>query len=152
LRLKPVLNLVCGTSGYGEDFGPRAPGVRIRVRQKLGPKLQLNQNHRGAGVIYGVEIAEQEGAVRVKRSVGGRLGAGALSYAPSLGSATFTGAGPFEGEATYAGVHPPESTHPGSGAWRGDLKVDFPGAAGVRLAGPGFTASIIGARRTESHL
>jgi hypothetical protein len=87
--------------------------------------------------------------MRVERYVGGRLGAGALSYAQSLGSAVFTGAGPFEGEATYTGVHPPRGSHPGSGTWRGDLKVNFPGAA-VRLAGPGFSATIIHAHRSAS--
>jgi hypothetical protein len=152
LLLGTTLNkLVCGTSvSAGEDFGPRTPGVQIRARQKRGPTLQLNQNHHGARVLYSAEIAEQDGAVRVDRSVAGRLGAGALDYAPSLGSATFTGAGPFEGEATYAGVHPPHGFHPGSGTWRGDLKVDFPGAAGVRLAGPAFSAAIIHAHHSES--
>jgi hypothetical protein len=150
LRWNAVLSELCNLSTEGEDFGPGTPGVRIRARQKRGPELQLNQNHRGAGVLYGAQIDEQEGAVKVERFVGGRLGAGALSYAPSLGSATFTGAGPFEGKATYSGVHPPQGTHPGPGTWRGDLKVDFPGAAGVRLAGPGFSAAIIHAHHSET--
>jgi hypothetical protein len=150
LLLGTTLNkIVCSTSVSGEDFGPATPGVRIGARQTRGPKVQLNQSHPGAGIVYGAQITEQEGTMRVERYVGGRLGAGALSYAPSLGSAVFTGAGPFEGEATYTGVHPPRGSHPGSGTWRGDLKVNFPGAA-VRLAGPGFSATIIHAHRSAS--
>lgn len=146
-----LLSIVCGTSFSGEDFGPATPGVRIKVRRKRGPQLQLNQNHRGAKVVYSAGIDEREGAVSVSRLVTGRLGAGALSFTPSLGAATFTGAGPFEGKASYVEARPPRGSHPGQGAWRGDLKVDFPGAAGVRLAGPGFKAGIVHAHRDEFH-
>jgi hypothetical protein len=140
----------CHFSGEGEEFGEGISGVRIKVRKKQGPTLQLNRN-RGDKVFYRAEIDQREGAVDVSRSVGGQLGAGALSFTPSLGSATFTGTGRFEGKATYVEAVPPRGTHPGQGAWRGDLTVDFPGAADVPLAGPGFTAGIIHAHRTESH-
>lgn len=113
-------------------------------------KIVCDVSAGGVGVLYRAETAEQEGGVRVERYVEGRLGGGALSYAPSLGSAAFAGAGPFEGRATYAGIDPPHGSHPGSGTWRGDLKVDFPGAAGVRLAGPGFSAAIIHAHHFET--
>ncbi|HXF31667.1 MAG TPA: hypothetical protein VN522_09095 [Solirubrobacterales bacterium] len=144
-----VIGAECHLSGGGEVFGDGIPGVRIKVRDKQGPALQLNQNHHGAKVTYSAEVAEREGAVSVHRFVSGRLGAGALSFTPSLGSATFTGAGPFAGEATYVEAQPPRGTHPGQGAWRGNLTVDFPGASDVGLAGPGFKAGIIHARRTE---
>jgi hypothetical protein len=151
LLLGAALNLICGSSGSGESFGQGIPGVRIKARRSRGPYLQLNQNHPGAPVLFGAGIEEQEGAVKVKRAVGGRLGAGALDYAPALGSATFTGAGPFDGQATYVEARPPRGTRPGQGAWRGDLKVDFPGASGVRLAGPGFKAGIIHAHHFPFH-
>jgi hypothetical protein len=147
---KPIFELGCAWSGYGETFGPGTPGARIKARRKQGPTLQLNQNHRGARVTYEAEIVEREGAMHVDRSVGGRLGAGALNFESSLGAAVFTGSGPFMGKATYASVNPPHGTHPGKGTWRGDLKVNFPGRAGVRLAGPGFSAGIIHATRSES--
>jgi hypothetical protein len=140
----------CHFSGAGEEFGGRISGVRIKVRKKRGPTLQLNQN-RGSKVVYQAEIDEREGAVKVSRSVDGRLGAGALRFTPSLGSATFTGTGRFDGKATYVEATPPRGTHPGQGVWRGDLTVDFPGAADVRLAGPGFTAGITHAHRDEFH-
>lgn len=151
LMLGAALNLVCGGSGSAESSGQGIPGVRIMARQKRGPQLQLTQNHRGAGVLYSADIAEQEGAVKVIRAVYGRLGAGVLSFTPSLGSATFTGAGPFDGQATYVEAQPPRGTHPGQGAWRGDLKVDFPGAAAVPLAGPGFKAGIVHAHHEVFH-
>jgi hypothetical protein len=147
---KPLVSGVCEFFGEGEEFGYGTPGVRIKVRKRRGPTLQLNQNRRGAGVVYRVELEQREGAVRVNRFVGGRLGADVLSFTSSLGSATFTGTGRFEGKATYVEAKPPRGTHPGQGAWRGDLTVDFPGAAGVPLVGPGFRAGIIHAHRTES--
>jgi hypothetical protein len=151
LDWKTVFSLVCGKPSFGgEDFGAGIPGVRIRARQKRGPRLQLNQDHLGGKVTYRAELDEREGAVRVSRLLGGRIGGGALQFTSSLSSATFSGAGPFSGAATYLEARPPRGPHPGQGVWRGDLEVDFPGAARVRLAGPGFRAGIIHAHRTES--
>jgi hypothetical protein len=145
-----LASIICGPlSISGEDFGPGDPGVRIKARKKRGPALQLNQDRRGAGVAYRAELHQREGSVKVDRSVYGRLGAGALSFTSSLGSATFTGTGRFEGQATYVESHPPRGTRPGQGAWRGGLTVDFPGAADVPLAGPDFKAGIVHAHSIE---
>jgi hypothetical protein len=52
---------------------------------------------------------------------------------------------PFEGEAAYR-RGPGKST-----SWHGDLTVDFPGRADVRLATPGSRASLIRAVQNPSH-
>jgi hypothetical protein len=152
LRLEPFFDFVCaGTVGVGTTEGRGLPGVQIDVESNEGPRLKLDQNHPGAPVVYEAHLSEKEGEIHVMRTVTGRLGAGALRYGSSLDSASFDPAAPFSGSATYRGRRPWHEARPGEGTWRGDLKVDFPGHAGVRLAGPAFSASIVPARRTESH-
>ncbi|MBS1889022.1 MAG: hypothetical protein JSU06_17735 [Actinobacteria bacterium] len=151
LRLEPILDLVCGGMGGSEVSGGGLPGVVLRIASNDGPGLRLNQNHRGAPVFYEARMTEREGAMRVDRTVSGHLGGGALSYDPTLSSARFSAGAPFSGNATYAGRRLAREARPGQGSWLGTLAVDFPGRAGVPLAGPDFSASIVHARRTEFH-
>jgi len=152
LRLDPILDLVCGGASSSETRSGRGlPGVGLKVLAKDGPRLRLDQNHPGARVSYEAEVNEEEGGVKVQRRVTGHLGAGALTYAPSLESARFCAAAPFSGQATYTGKTPPHETRPGRGTWRGALKVDLPGHAAVPLAGPTFSASIISAKHGDFH-
>lgn len=152
LRLEPILELVCGglTVQGTTTGGGRLPGAELRITRTGGPRLRLDQNHRGARVFYEAHMTEKEGAVRVNRTVAGHLGGGALRYDPSLSTAAFAAGAPFSGRATYVGRRPPRETRPGEGTWRGDLTVDFPGHADVPLTGSGFSASIVHAKRTES--
>jgi hypothetical protein len=152
LSTKRILDLVCG-GGVGQNTlsGGRLLGAQLQIRHAAGPFLRLDQNHPHARVFYEAKMSGKVGAVRVERSVKGYLGGGALSYGPTLDTASFSAGAPFSGNATYVGRHPSREARPGTGAWRGDLKVDFPGDAGVPLAGRGFTASIVHAKRTESH-
>lgn len=152
LRLGPIFNLVCGEFvSSGTVSGRGLPGVELKVLGKDGSRLRLDQNRPGARVSYEAKLAETEGDVRVHRTVAGLLPAGALSYAPSLESASFSPGAPFAGRATYSGKTPTHEAHPGHGSWRGSLKVDFPGHAAVRLAGPTFSASIVPAKHTDFH-
>jgi opacity protein-like surface antigen len=151
LQIRPLLNIVCGGMfSVGTTSGSHVGGVQLKAGTAGNPSLLIQQNHLGARVFYEAKMHEKEGRVQVSRTVTGRLGAGAIRYLPSLESASFTAASPFSGRATYAGRTPPREARPGTGTWRGSLKVDFPGHAGVPIAGPGFKASIIHARRTES--
>ena len=152
LRLEPLLDLVCGSLAVtGMEGGSGVPGVLLKAKTANSPSLLIEQNHPGARVFYKAKMHEKEGRVQVSRSVSGHLGAGALRYAPSLESASFAAASPFAGTATYTGLTAPSEAGPGHGTWRGSLKVDFPGHVGVPIAGLGFKASIVHARRTESH-
>lgn len=151
LQIRPLLNLVCGTPfGVLTTSGSHVGGVQLKAKTSRGPSLLIQQNHPGARVFYEAKMQEREGTVQVSRSVSGHLGAGAIRYDPDLGSASFAAASPFTGSATYKGRTAPSEIRPGTGSWRGSLKVDFPGHAGVPLAGPGFKATIIHAHRTES--
>lgn len=152
LRLKPILDIVCPGFSVSQTSGGLGRGVRLDVHRKKGPSLELERNHEGARVFYEARVSETSGTAKVERSVSGHLASGSLEVDQSLSKATFAAGSPFAGKGTYVGVHPPNLVRakPGKGTWRGSLKVDFPGRAGVRLAGPGFSASIIHATRQES--
>ncbi len=152
LRLDPILNLVCGEGvSSGTVSGRGLPGVELKVVAKDGPRLRLDQNHPRARVSYEAKLNEDEGDVKVYRTITGHLGDGALTYAPSLESASFSAGAPFAGRATYSGKASMHEARPGRGTWRGDLKVDFPGRAAVPLAGPAFSASIVSAKHSDLH-
>jgi hypothetical protein len=151
LLIRPLLNLVCiGGVGIATTSGPHTGGVLLKARTADSPSLLIQQNHPGGRVFYEAKMHEKEGRVQVSRAVSGHLGAGAIRYSQSLDSAFFTAASPFSGRATYAGRTPSRAARPGTGTWRGSLKVDFPGRRDVPIAGPGFKASIVHAHRTES--
>jgi hypothetical protein len=151
LLIRPLLDLVCGTRFTGATTsGSDVGGVQVEAKTANGPSLLIQQNHSRAPVFYEAKMHEKEGRVQVSRAVSGHLGAGAIRYSQSLESAFFTAASPFSGRATYAGRTPSRAARPGTGTWRGSLKVDFPGRPDVPIAGPGFKASIVHAQRTES--
>ena len=150
LQVNPLLRLVCAAGvGVSTKIGAHVGGVLLKARTASSPKLVIQQNRPGAPVFYEARMHEKEGTVQVSRIVSGHLGAGAIRYAPSLESASFSAAAPFTGSATYTSRTPPRGASRGTGAWRGSLKVDFPGHAAVPLTGPGFKATIVHARRTE---
>ena len=150
LRFKPLFDLICPGVSIGTTSGSHVRGVLLKAKTPNSPSLLIQQNHPGARVFYEAKMHEKEGPVQVSRTVSGHLGAGAVRYAPTLESASFAAAPPFTGTATYAGRTSPGETSPGTGTWRGSLKVDFPGHPGVPIAGPSFKASIVHAHRAES--
>jgi hypothetical protein len=146
LNLKPLLEIVCPGPAEGGSSNQNAAAVQLEASRKGGPKLGIAQKRPGAAVLYTAQVEEREGSLRVERRVGGRLAGGALHAAPSLATATLDGSGLLDGKGTY-------KASPGGkrarGTWRGDLEVDFPGRAGVRVAGPGFKASLTHPFRTK---
>lgn len=147
LLLSPLTEIVCGLSVEGKEGGDGVRGAGLAVRRKGGPSLALVQNRPGAPVFYSAHLNETKGTVMIERTVTGYLHGGAMTYAPSLATAHFLGASPFSGSASYAGRSLPRPGRPGTGPWRGNLTVDFPGHAGVPLTGPGFKASIFAVHR-----
>jgi hypothetical protein len=147
LLLSPLTEIVCGSTVEGKEGGDGVRGAGLAVKRQGGPLLTLAQNRPGAPVFYSGHLNEKKGTVTVERTVTGYLRGGAMTYAPSLATAHFVGTSPFSGAATYAGRSLPRPGRPGTGLWRGDLTVDFPGHAGVPLAGPGFKASIFAVHR-----
>jgi hypothetical protein len=148
LLIEPLLSLVCGPLSVS---GAESGGVMLKAKAAGGPSLLVQQSHPGAHDFYEATMHEKEGRVQVSRAVQGYLGAGALRYAPSFGSASFSAPSPFIGKATYSGPKVNPESGIGHGIWRGSLMVDFPGHAAVPIAGPGFKATILHAHRTGTH-
>jgi hypothetical protein len=152
LSLTPLNELLCpAITTEGHEGGDGLRGAGLAIKRKGGPSLKLAQNPPGARVFYSANMKEKEGTVSVERSVGGYLASSALTFAPSLKTAHFTGAAPFSGSAAYIGKSLPSVSSPGKGPWRGNLTVDFPGHADVPIAGPGFKASIFAVHRDKPH-
>jgi hypothetical protein len=152
LSLAPLTELLCpAITTEGHEGGDGVRGAGLAIKRKGGPSLSLAQNRLAAPVYYRAQMKEKEGAVTVERTVGGYLGASALTFAPSLKTAHFTGAGPFSGSAAYIGKSLPSVSRPGKGPWRGNLTVDVPGHADAPIAGPGFKASIFAVHRDKPH-
>jgi hypothetical protein len=153
LLLASALNdLTClAITTEGHEGGDGVRGVGLAIKRKGGPSLTLAQNRPGARVFYRARAKEKEGAVTVERTVAGYLGGSALTFAPSLKTAHFTGAAPFSRSATYVGGSAPTTGRPGKGPWRGNLTVNFPGHADTSIAGPGFKASIYAVHRDKPH-
>jgi hypothetical protein len=141
LNLKPVLDIVC--PGKAEGGGSATDvAVQLEARRKAGPKLSLAQKRPGARVLYSASVEEREGSLRVERTVAGRLPGAAFHAAPSLATATLEGSGLLSGKGIFKSARPSRDAKVSRGAWRGNLTVDFPGRAGVSLAGPSFKASL----------
>jgi hypothetical protein len=153
LLLTPLTELVCpAITTEGQEGGDGVRGAGLAIKRKGGPSLKLAQNRPGARVFYSAHMKEKEGAVTVERTVGGYLAASALTFAPSLKTAHFSGPDPFSGSATYIGKSLPSVSRPGKGPWHGSLTVDFPGHADVAIAGPGFKASIFAVHRDKPRI
>jgi hypothetical protein len=139
LNLKPILDIICPGPAQGGTSFLNAAAVRLEASLKGGPKLGLAQKRPGARVFYSASVEEREGSLRVERRVAGALSAGSFHAAPSLATATVTGTGSLSGKGTYAQTRHGKRPR---GTWQGNLKVDFPGRAGVPIAGSGFKASL----------
>jgi hypothetical protein len=152
LLASTLTELVCGPlTTEGHEGGDGLRGAGLAIKRKGGPSLKLAKNRPGARVFYRAQMEEKEGTVMVERSVGGYLAPGALTFAPSLKTAHFSGAAPFSGSAAYIGKSLPRTSRPGRGPWRGNLSVDFSGHDDVPIAGPGFNAKIFAVHRDKPH-
>jgi hypothetical protein len=112
MRWRTVLSFVCGGISSETVGGDGLPGAELKVERKDGPTLKLQQNRQGSHVLYQATEIEKEGRIRIRRSVSGRLGGGALTYTPSLGAAKFTPGGPFSGTASYSACRSPTKPAP----------------------------------------
>jgi len=94
---------------------------------------------------FNASISEQRGRLFIFRGVEATGGAGSFNFDVPSGTANVKPPEPFAGEASY---FRPSDT---KSRWQGDLSVDFPGRANVRLTGAGTRASLIRAVLNPSH-
>ncbi|MGH8327003.1 MAG: hypothetical protein ACRET2_09590 [Steroidobacteraceae bacterium] len=146
MLVKPILDLVCPGRSVSEASGRDVHGARLRAIAGPGVnrrEVQLSVNRPGSRPGFEASIRERHGAIRIERSIEGRLPKRSFVFDSKLRTAFFRGAAPFSGSASF---------RHGSGlpTWHGDLAVDFPGRSNVPLAGPEFAVGLAHAPRHES--
>jgi hypothetical protein len=88
----------------------------------------------GARVEYSAAETELRGPIEIERSAWAYGRSRTLTFTPDFSTAAVEPPAPFSGSASF------RRTDRARGTWLGDLTVDFPDLAGVRLAGDDFEA------------
>ena len=132
----------CGIPEGGRIPGRQLPGAQLRVNREIGEEssvsLYATQKRPGEKTSISAEVMETRDGMEIHRFVGVHAPASALTFDGKLRGATvkppapFSGFGHFEARAGARELDP--------GIWSGDLSVDLPGHADVRIGGPGFRA------------
>jgi hypothetical protein len=132
-RPEAFLNLLCSTERTNEVSGPRLPGARLEVQSRRPgePVLQVNKNRVAAPVHITAAVEEDHPRLIVFRSVIVNAPSRAFGFDRRLRHARVSPGAPFAGQAVFERDARPRNR------WRGNLTVDFPGKANVRLARPG---------------
>lgn len=137
----------CG-SGYAEATGPGEPGARLRgvsFAHSRSLSFQVNKNSPRAPMVFTAWLKERRDGIRISRELAGTEPSSAFHFNPSLRTASLSPGVPFSGSASLT-----RSRNSFSPIWTGDLSLDFPGNAGVPLAGPGVHVSLVHARFKRS--
>jgi len=143
---KFTLSLVCGGGPRSEGVGGHSPGALLTAHgQTTNFHFEARKNSPTRVARFSASIDERRGSLGITRGISAEAGPAAFDYDVSAGTATVSPPVPFDGEAVYR-RGPGKST-----SWHGDLTVDFPGRADVRLATPGSHASLIRAVQNPSH-
>jgi hypothetical protein len=132
----------CGIPEGGRPAGRQLPGAQLRVDREVGEESSVSlyaaQERPGEKTSISAEVMETRDGMEIHRFVGVRAPAGALTFDRKLRGATVKPPAPFSGFGHFAAR--PGAGERSSGIWSGDLSVDLPGHAGVRIGGPGFRA------------
>lgn len=142
-----VLSLVCPGGPGSEGSGGHSPGARLTARNRGVRQFEFSamKNSPSRPARFAASISESRGDLRISRSVEVTAAPGSFDFDVPSGTAHVRPPRPFAGEASY--LRPSGK----SASWQGDLSIDFPGQAGVRLTGPGTRASLMRAVLNPSH-
>lgn len=143
---KFTLSLVCGDL-LVEGSGGHSPGALLKVRRRSGANFEFEARKNSPSRVarFSASISERRGLLLIDRAVTSEGKPAAFDYDVAAGTATVAPPSPFDGEATY------DRPSNGPATWHGSLSVDFPGRAGVHLAGAGSHASLIRVVQNPSH-
>ncbi|HVY79222.1 MAG TPA: hypothetical protein VG898_12005 [Solirubrobacterales bacterium] len=142
---KFTLSFGCGAV-RSEGTGGHAPGARLTAHGPGGKfEFEGRKNSPSRPARFSATIEEKRGPMAIVRAVAVKAGPAAFDYDVPAGTATVSPPPPFDGAATFRRGRGKSTT------WRGDLSVDFPGRADVRLAGPGSRASLVRAVQNTAH-
>ena len=136
---KQVLNLICPGRLRSEGFGGNSPGARLTARHRGTRRFEFTafKNSPTRPARFEASIYERKGRMLTVRGVEVAGSSKSFDFDVSTGMARLHPPEPFEGEATYLRAADKRNQ------WKGDLSVDFPGRANVRLTGRGTRASLI---------
>jgi hypothetical protein len=118
------------TRGSSLDWPPKGRAHRIDLR--------VNKNRPSARSRFEATVEENSEGMLIGRGVEVWAKPGAFVFPRDLGRATVRPPAPFSGNAIFVEV--PDRS------WRGDLSVDFPGRAGVRLVEKNLGVELFPAR------
>lgn len=133
-----LLNILCpGISGG--SGGPFMPGAELDVDthgKKLGPSLMVIKNRPNGRAHYEVGVTEKDNRISIGRFASLIAPPDTFIFDPEVRTATLSPPAPFSGSAQFRrGARP-------ANRWSGDLTVDLPGRAGVKLTGAGLKAKL----------
>lgn len=145
---KLLLNLICPGSLRSEGFGGNSPGARLTATHRGTRRFEFTafKNSPTRPARFEASIHERKGRMLTVRGVEATGPSKSFDFDVSRGTARLRPPEPFEGEATY--LRPAGKRN----QWTGDLRVDFPGRANVRLTGRGTRAGLIRAARNPGQV
>jgi hypothetical protein len=146
-EVKEALNLICSGSIRSEGTGGHSPGARLTVLHRHGRRFEFGatKNSPSRPARFIASISEHRGRLSIIRGVEATGAAGSFDFDVRSGTADVNPPEPFAGEASYLRLSGKKAR------WRGDLSVDFPGQANVRLTGAGTRAGLVRAVLNPSH-
>jgi hypothetical protein len=136
--LKFLLGVVC-SSPESESIGPGLHGADLTAKARLGTRSRIElhavQSRPRAKVAVGATIAERPDPwLYALRATEVSMPPSVFGFSNDLDHATLSPGAPFSGRARFR--------RKASVPWSGDLSVDLPGRADVRLAGRQFNAKL----------
>jgi hypothetical protein len=150
-----VLDFLCAIDSpsgepSSEGIGGHSPGALLKVERRtpgLSLELTAMKNSPTRVSRFAAHIHEKRGPMTIDRSVAGVGGPGAFDFDIDrrAEAAAIAPPSPFSGELDF------ERADRATPRLRGDLAIDFPGRAGVRLVGPGSRASLVRAVQNPGH-
>lgn len=143
-----VLGLICGGNDDVEGFGGHAPGAQLKIHQRgaaATTDFEARTNSPTRPAYLEASVEEKRGRIGITRQVSFTAPPPAFRFDFAAKTATVKPGGPFHGSAKYDGSKAKRSR------MRGNLTVDFPGHAGVRLLGPRTSAGMVRYVDNPSH-
>jgi hypothetical protein len=133
--LRSDLPLLCPAPGR-KWSGPPGAVLDVERSQAGEPEVGFEAVQDSATdlTVLDAGVQEKHNGVSISRSIAALAGPEAFTYGLERYAATIAPPSPFSGTAYFLGERPPGIPSKVSG----DLRVDFPGRAGVALTGVGF--------------
>lgn len=124
----------------GGSGGPFLPGAELNAyvgSSRQGAHVKVVKNRPSAAAHYEADVSEVHEGVSIGRFANAVEPAGTFVFDSKVQTATLHPSAPFSGTGRFNRAAPPANR------WSGDLTVDLPGRAGVKLNGGGDHATLM---------